>query len=97
MIDDVEIVERPEPESVSREEANGMWTQLDAVRIAVQSHTGDLATIRGLCGKLAGRLSDVHGDMRWLKGLLFLLLLERVGAHVFATAPAKAFVAMVSP
>jgi hypothetical protein len=89
-IDDVEIVERPEPEAVSREEANGMWTQLDAVRIATQSHTGDLAAIKTLC---AGLVSDA----RWHRGLLFLLLLERVGAHVFATAPAKAVLAMVSP
>ena len=38
-----------------------------------------------------------NGDMRWLKGLLFLLLLERVAVHVFASAPAQALVAMVSP
>lgn len=87
MIDDVEIVERPE---VSRGEVNGIWTQVDAVRIAVQSHTEDLAAIKALCAGLVA-------DMRWSRVLLFLLLLERVAAHVLATAPAQAMIAMVSP
>ena len=87
MIDDVEIVERPE---VSRGEVNGIWTQVDAVRIAVQSHTGELAAIRELC-------SGLVADARWGRVLLFLLLLERVGVHVLETAPAQAMIAMVSP
>lgn len=90
MIDDVEIRERPEPEPVSREEANGMWTQLDALRIAVQSHTSDLADIKALC-------TGVVAELRWGRALLFLLLLERVGSHVLDTAPAQALMAAVSP
>jgi hypothetical protein len=94
VIDDIHIEERPEPEAVSREEANGMWTQLDAARIALQSAANDITDIKT---KLSALASSITSDLRWGRALLFLLLLERVGAHILASAPAQAVVASVWP
>lgn len=47
--------------------------------------------------KLDAAVGQLLADMRWGRVLLFLLLLERVAVHVFASAPAQAMFAMVSP
>jgi len=91
VIDDVPIHERPEEmHGVSREEANGMWTQLDAMRIAQQSATRDIASIRR-------DVATLMTDSRWLRGGVFLLLAWRIGDAVWASAPAQALYAMVVP
>jgi hypothetical protein len=68
--------------------------KIDALTKTVNDETKALAAAIVTVAKSA---DGNHGDMRWLKGLIFLLLLERVAVHVFATAPAKAVLAMVSP
>lgn len=47
--------------------------------------------------KLDKHVGQLLADMRWIRVLVFLLLLERIGAHVLASAPAQAVLAMVSP
>jgi hypothetical protein len=71
-----------------------MWTQLDAARIALQSAANDITDIKT---KLSALASSITSDLRWGRALLFLLLLERVGAHILASAPAQAVVASVWP
>jgi hypothetical protein len=68
--------------------------KIDALAKTVNDET---KTLTASIGAVAKNADDNHGDMRWLKGLLFLLLLERVAVHVFASAPAQAMLAMVSP
>lgn len=86
-IDDVEIHERP---PVSRGEMNGVWTQVDATRIAVQSQGDDISDIKRAVGMIGT-------DMRWLKAGVFLLLAWNIIESVMESAPAQALVAMVSP
>ena len=91
MIDDVQIHERPEEmEAVSRAEANGMWTQLDAARIAQQGAAEDIARIKR-------DVATLVADGRWLRAGVFLLLLWNVGEAVMASTPAQALYAMVVP
>lgn len=47
--------------------------------------------------KLDTSVGQLLADMRWGRVLLFLLLLERVAAHVLDAAPVQAMIAMVVP
>lgn len=57
----------------------------------------DVKALSASIGAVAQATGANRGDMRWVKGLLFLLLLEHIADRVLVTAPAKALFAMVTP
>lgn len=47
--------------------------------------------------KTAKRIESIASDIRWMRALMFLLLLWEVGERVMGSRPAQAMIAMVAP
>jgi hypothetical protein len=82
---------------VTHAEMNGFWLQRDMERGGLQTLEKSQRVADEKIDSLVSAVGGLVADMRWGRVLLFLLLLERVAVHVFASAPAQALMAAVVP